>query len=250
MADTPTKQAITTHHRLTVHRQLGPLALDADLSVRAPWTLIYGPSGSGKTSLLHAACGFLGHKGITFTRALPGQAPQELISTRRALPPHELGLSYAPQQPTIFPHLRVLENITFGATSRGLTTSSSSTITELLDVFELDGFLTRRPHELSGGERQRVSLARAFAVPDVKLMLLDEPFSGVDRPTRDRLLPRMLHFLSNRNIPVLSVSHDVDEAMLLSAEVVQLRAGRIIKQGPAAEVLAEDRKRMLHALGV
>lgn len=235
------------HHTLSVRCRLGTLQLEVALSLSAPWTLIYGPSGSGKTSLLYAASGLLGRKDIEFARNA-GASMQELISQDNALPPHQLNLSYAPQEPTIFPHMRVLENITFGSTSRGLNAPSSATITELLEVFELDSFLLRRPLELSGGERQRVSLARAFAVPDVKLMLLDEPFSGVDRAMRDRLLPRMQRFLAQRKIPVLSVSHDVDEALLLQAEVVRLNGGRVLAQGPAAEVLASERDRMLGAL--
>jgi molybdate transport system ATP-binding protein len=242
MSTTP---AAMPHHTLSVHRKLGPLQLDADLQFTAPWTLIYGPSGSGKTSLIHAACGFLGAKGVSFGR--PGEAP--LIDGKHALAPHLLGLSYAPQTPTVFPHMRVLENITFGSSSRGIDSPSSTTVTELLQIFELDGFLLRRPQELSGGERQRVSLARAFAVPGTRLMLLDEPFSGVDRVMRDRLLPRMQQFLDAREIPVLSVSHDVDEALLLRAEVIQLRSGHVLKQGPATDVLADERIRMLRALG-
>jgi molybdate transport system ATP-binding protein len=237
------------HHFLVVRRALGSLQLEADLTLSAPWTLIYGPSGSGKSSLLHAICGFLGHKGVTFTRISKTAVREELIGENHHLPPHQLGLSYAPQSPTLFPHMRALENITFGSTSRGINTPAATTITELLEVFELDSLLLRRPHELSGGERQRVSLARAFAVPDARLILLDEPFSGIDRAMRDRILPRMQRFLTQRSIPALSVSHDVDEALLLSAEVIRLRAGKVIAQGHATTVLAEERQRMLRALG-
>ncbi len=221
--------------------------LEITLSLSAPWTMIYGPSGSGKSSILHAMCGSLGREGVEFTRRVSGGAG-ELITPEYAMPTHGLGLSYSPQNPVLFPHMRVLENITFGSTCRGLKVQSSSTITELLEVFELEPVLLRRPQELSGGERQRVSLARAFAVPEAKLMLLDEPFSGVDRAMRDRILPRMMRFLEQRGIPVLSVSHDVDEALLLRAEVVRLKAGKVTAQGPAAVVLADEVKRLKAAL--
>jgi len=237
----------SAHHHISIKRTLGSLQLAVDLALTAPWTLIYGPSGSGKSSILHAMCGFLGRKEVEFTRRVAAQHI-ELISPDHATPTHQLGLSYSPQNPALFPSMRVLENITFGSTSRGLKAQTSFTITELLDVFELEPLLLRRPQELSGGERQRVSLARAFAVPEAKLILLDEPFSGVDRAMRDRLLPRMIRFLDDRKIPVLSVSHDADEALILRAEVVRLKAGRITAQGRASTVLADEVERLKVAL--
>ena len=108
--------------------------------------------------------------------------------------------------------------------------------------------LTHRPTELSGGERRRVALARAFAVPNARLMLLDEPFTGLDRALRDELIPKMQAWLAVRNIPVLSVTHDVDEALLLNADVIRLEDGRVQAQGPAREVLAQERERQLAAL--
>ena len=237
----------SAHHQITIKRTLGSLQLSVDLALTAPWTLIYGPSGSGKSSILHAMCGLLRSNGVEFTRRSAAQNI-ELISPDHATPTHQLGLSYSPQNPVLFPHMRVLENITFGSTSRGIKTQASSTITELLDIFELEPLLLRRPQDLSGGERQRASLARAFAVPDVKLLLLDEPFSGVDRAMRDRLLPRMIRFLDDRKIPVLSVSHDADEALILRAEVVRLKAGKVTAQGPAHSVLADEIERLQSAL--
>jgi ABC-type sulfate/molybdate transport systems ATPase subunit len=104
------------------------------------------------------------------------------------------------------------------------------------------------PAQLSGGERRRVALARAFAVPNARLVLLDEPFTGLDRRLRDDLLPRMQAWLAIRGIPVLSVTHDVDEALLLDADVIRLENGRVLTQGSAREVLAGERDRLLEAL--
>jgi molybdate transport system ATP-binding protein len=121
-------------------------------------------------------------------------------------------------------------------------------VDEAMEMFGLEALAGQMPRELSGGERQRVSLARAFAVPAAKLMLLDEPFAGVDRGTRDGLLGRMRSLMEERGVPVVSVTHDVEEALLLGAEVVRLEDGKVVAQGPAAEVLAAERERMLSVL--
>ena len=235
----------TPHHRLAVHRQLGPLRLDVDLTFSAPWTLIFGPSGSGKSSLLRAACGLLDRNGVEFARR--NAAGQWLSMSTSAT--HHRALSYAPQNSTLFPHLTISENVAFPSQSARRDSNHKFLVEEMLELFEVETYADRLPRELSGGERQRVNMARAFAVPDAKLMLLDEPFSGVDRAMRDALLPRMQEWLLQRRIPVLSVSHDVDEALLLGAEVVVLASGSVVSQGPAMEVLSEERVRMLKALG-
>ncbi len=117
-----------------------------------------------------------------------------------------------------------------------------------MQMFDLNRLANRRPHNLSGGERQRVSLARALAVPDTQLLLLDEPFAGVDRALRDDLIPLLQSTLAARRIPVLSVTHDVDEALLCAAEVIRLTDGRNAAQGPTATVLAPEIDRILQTL--
>ena len=228
------------HHTLKVDTQLGPLHLDVNLELTAPWTLLFGPSGSGKSTLLRAACGLLEIPGITFTRHAANTAPTHLQNT----PTHHRHLSWAPQRSSLFPHLTVRENIEFSPRSSGLTPD----ITEALYLLRLQPLASRLPRDLSGGERQRVNLARAFAAPRCRLMLLDEPFAGIDRTLRDELLPAMRTWLADRGIPVLSVSHDVDEALQLQAEVVLLCNGKAETQGPAATVLEAERERLLRNL--
>jgi len=224
------------HHRLAVDCGLGPLRLRVDVMFAAPWTLIFGPSGSGKSSLLRAACGLLRCDGVEFD-SLDANGSMMRITE----PPHRRRLGYAPQQATLFTHLSVEENVGFSG--------HSAQVQEALALFELAAFAPRRPQELSGGERQRVNLARAFAVADARLLLLDEPFSGVDRSMRDVLLPRMQEWVRAKQIPVISVSHDVEEALLLGAEVVRLEQGAVVAQGTAADVLAGERTSILANLG-
>jgi molybdate transport system ATP-binding protein len=236
------------HHRLAVEGDVGALRLDVVLEFAAPWTVIFGPSGSGKSSLLRAMCGLLPRVDVEFARRAAGEwvGMETLESSRRQL-------GYAPQQATLFPHLSVRKNVAFATAQRprgrAAWKKAETVVDAALELFSLQMLEERLPSELSGGEGQRVNLARAFVVPGARLMLLDEPFSGVDRKLRDAMLPGMKAWLEELDLPVISVTHDVDEALLLGAEVVRLEQGRVVAQGAAAEVLAEERVRMLGNLG-
>ncbi len=216
------------HHRFDLQIHLGALHLDVALRLTAPWTVLFGPSASGKTTLLRALCGLI---------------PCDADPT----PPHRRNLAYAPQNPSIFPHLSVRENIAFPMKTLR-NNEISSKLDHLLQLFDLAPLAGSMPQSLSGGELQRVNLARALAVPAPRLMLLDEPFTGLDRASRARLLPRLQAELEARNVPVLSVTHDVEEALLLNAEIIRLEAGRITAQGSAHQVLASERQQMLQTL--
>jgi molybdate transport system ATP-binding protein len=233
------------HHKLTVKARIGALALDIDLNLSAQWTLLFGPSGSGKSSLLRAACGLLDGNDISFSRREPDDHWVALEHT----PSHRRGLSWAPQNASLFPHLNVRDNITFAARCAGNTgTENQALIADSMHLFRIGDLASRMPRDLSGGERQRVSLARAFATPNCQLMLLDEPFNGIDRTLRDELLPEMRAWCRDRDIPVLSVSHDVEEALQLQAEVVLIRDGRVEAQGYVTKVLQTERARLLRSL--
>jgi len=200
------------------------LHLQATLELSAPWTILFGPSGSGKTSILRSLCG--------------------LLPTQNLLPTHRRNLAYAPQNAAIFPHLTVRQNVAFPLIVRHIKPQ----IDDLLEIFALTAFAERLPRDFSGGELQRVNLARALAVPNPTLLILDEPFTGIDRDTRNRLIP----ILSALTVPVLSVTHDIEEALLIhtaiQAEVIRIDSGRILAQGPAHEVLAPERSQLLQTL--
>jgi molybdate transport system ATP-binding protein len=157
-------------------------------------------------------------------------------------------LAYAPQGTAIFPHLTVKKNIEFGWKSRGHESATGTLWMRPSSCSRCSRCCKRRPRELSGGERQGVGLARAFAVPNAKLVLLDEPFSGIGRGMREALLPRMRARLAALGVPALSVTHDVEEALLLDAEVVRLEAGKVMARGPAKDVLADERVAMMRTL--
>ena len=232
------------HHRLQLRTEFGALALNIDLELGSNWTVIFGASGSGKSTILRSIAGLLPNTEARLVRTNEDHPPQDLTHT----PPRDRRIAYAPQQPSLFPHLTVAENVAFAQKSSSGTAPSEQTIRNSIELFRLEDLLHRYPKNLSGGERQRVNLARAFAVPQPRLMLLDEPFNGIDRPLRDAILPELRESLRLSGIPVVSVTHDVEEAFRLQAEVVILRDGSIVDQGYVSKVLADERLSLLNAL--
>ena len=239
-----TNPPLRHHHRLQLRTTLGALALDVDLDLTRNWTVIFGPSGSGKSSILRAIAGLLPNTEAKLIRTNEDRSQQDLTHT----PPHNRRIAYAPQQPSLFPHLTVADNVSFAQKSSSSSMRFRENINDAIKLFRLEDLVHRYPRNLSGGERQRVNLARAFAVPDAQLMLLDEPFNGIDRPLRDAILPELRESLRLRGVPVVSVTHDVEEAFRLQAEVVILRDGRIHDQGYVSKVLADERLNLLNAL--
>ncbi len=234
------------HHFIEIKLHPGAFDLHADFQLHAPWTVLFGPSGSGKSTVLRAMAGLVPESSGLFSVVQPDGPLEFEGHNDRRTPTHRRSLAYAPQGAVLFPHLTVRQNITFALDIR--RQADPALLDTLLNLFRLTPLASRYPSALSGGERQRVALARAFAVPAPHLMLLDEPFTGLDRSLRDELLPSMVAHLAARSIPVLSVTHDVEEALLLNAEVIRIAAGRITAQGPAVDVLAPERAQILRTL--
>ena len=230
------------HHRFTLQGRHGPLDLSITATLTTPWTILFGPSGSGKSTILRALAGLTPHLNLTFDRHTPTTSTWTPLQN---LPPQHRHLAYDPQQALLLPHLTAAQNIRFPETLHHTPTSK---LPELIHLLQLDPLLPKYPHQLSGGERQRISLARALAVPNAKLLLLDEPFAGLDRTLRDSLLPPLRAHLTARNLPVLSVTHDPDEALLLQAEILRLGNGALTAQGPAPDVLADEISRLRNLL--
>jgi molybdate transport system ATP-binding protein len=146
--------------------------------------------------------------------------------------------------------MTVEENVAFGlkADSSGLLGRGwIDEVARAMEAFHLTELSGKRPRELSGGQAQRVAVARAAVGASGRRLLLDEPFAGLDAKVRDELIVNLRSWLGET--PVVSVTHDVGEAFLLGAEVVRIAEGRVVAQGPVAEVLAEERKRLLGVLG-
>jgi len=221
------------------------LALDVQFNLTPPWTVLFGPSGVGKTSILRAIAGLLHADESHIT--LSGEVLED-TSRKVFLPAHRRNLGFVTQTPVLFPHHDVLGSIAFVLEQK---ISSHKEIADrahhALKLFHADALAAKFPAALSGGERQRVALARAFA-QNPSLLLLDEPFSGLDYTLRQSLMDDLQMALQQTRTPVLSVTHDLSEVFSLDAEVLVLEDGKLKAQGRAGEVLAEQHAQLLHLL--
>ncbi len=210
----------------------------------APWTVIFGPSGAGKSTMLRLLAGL--DEGRLVRVALHGR---ELSDSARGLAvrPGKRQTGLVAQEPSLFPHLTVAENVEYGleVTERARRVQRVEEMLALVGAAELAG---RRPQELSGGQAQRVALARALA-PAPMLLLLDEPFSALDGRASDALLERLQAWVAANQVQTVMATHDATDALALGAEVLLLEEGRQVAQGPAAEVLAKERERLRNRLG-
>ncbi len=187
-------------------------------------TCLLGPSGCGKSTTLRMIAGVeMQDSGEIFVDG------RLICDTVFRVPPEgrEIGLMF--QDFALFPHLSVAENVAFGLKS-GTKTDKRARVRELLRRVDLLRFIDEYPHQLSGGEQQRVALARALA-PRPKIMLMDEPFSGLDNRLRDGIRDETLSILKEEDTAVLLVTHEPDEAMRMADEIALMRDGKIVQQG-------------------
>ncbi len=181
---------------------------------------IVGPSGCGKSTLMRGIAGF--ETPICGSIAMNG----EMLSTPDwIVEPENRGVGMVFQEVTLFPHLNVARNISFGI-RKWHPEAQTQRIKELLELLGLSGFENRHPHSLSGGEKQRIAIARALArKPD--LLLMDEAFSGIDTEHRHSLLPQVRAVLKAENIGAILVTHDQNEAFALADQVGVMEKGRL-----------------------
>ncbi|MBX3492228.1 MAG: ABC transporter ATP-binding protein [Parvibaculum sp.] len=220
---------------LTVRlRQETPIPLDVAFSVAPGEAMaLVGPSGSGKTTTLraiaglyHAADGQIACNGATW---FDGATGLHLPARQR-----RAGLVF--QSYALFPHLTALANV-MEALSDTPRETRRATAMALLARVHLDGLEDRRPAQLSGGEQQRVAVARALARrPDV--LLLDEPFSAVDRVTRRKLRRELVELRRDLPMPVVLVTHDLDDVTRLADRICVMHRGRILQSGSVSDVMA------------
>ncbi len=196
-------------------------------------TALFGPSGCGKTTVLRCLAGLeRPQKGrIEFDDQIWFDAEKKLCR-----PPQSRDVGLLFQDYALFPHLSVEQNIAYGLRGRA-GKGKSGPAAELLERFQLHGLAHRLPHEISGGQQQRVALARTLARRP-KLLLLDEPLSALDGPTREELRLELRNLLADAGVPVVMVTHEALEAATLADYVVVMDQGRVRQEGPMAEVFS------------
>jgi molybdate transport system ATP-binding protein len=248
---------------VSIKHRVGSISLDATFALTKPWTVLFGPSGSGKTTLLRAIAGFVRPDSGSI---LQGSNVLVDRGSGAFVPPYLRPVRTAAQTPRLFPNLTVHSNVIYGMgrvarpDDPGTTADVIKIVDEIMRLFRIRELAHRRPHQLSGGEKQRVSVARAVISAityqvagqhaGARLLLLDEPFSGLDYAMRDQLIDGLQESLMRWKTPVLSVTHDVGEAFQLGAEIIRIAEGKIVQQGPVVEVLREERLRLMSQLRV
>ncbi len=213
---------------------LGSFSLDVAFEVPARGiTAIYGPSGSGKTTVLRCIAGLTRLTGRLRVGSEVWQDDSVGIFRR----PYERSVGYVFQEASLFPHLSVLQNLRYGA-RRAVNRAEGSVLQfdNVVDLLGIRSLADRSPAALSGGERQRVAIGRAL-VSQPRLLLMDEPLSGLDRRARDGILPYLEALHERLAVPILYVSHDIREVARLADVMVVLAEGRRVCDGPIDGIL-------------
>ena len=213
----------------------GPVIHVEDLraSTQAGISVLFGASGSGKTTVLRCLAGLEQPDEGTIRFGNDAWLDTE---RRVCLPSRQRHVGFVPQDYALFPHLNVARNVAYGLNDLPAPRRQERAA-EMLAWLGLEALAARYPQELSGGQQQRVALARAVARRP-RLLLLDEPLSALDTPTRLRLRVELRHLLRQLATPTLLVTHDRSEALTLGDDLIVMHEGRIVQQGPVQEVFS------------
>lgn len=212
----------------------GEFTLDADFRAGQGITAIFGQSGAGKSTLLRTVAGLM----------RPERAQVEFGG--RVVEDTEKGIRVAArkrrvgfvfQDDRLFPHMSVRRNIAYGA--RGNARPGQEQFDGIIGLLGIADLLDRRPATLSGGERKRVAIARAL-MSDPQILLMDEPLASLDFARRERIMPYLERIRSNTRIPILYVSHEIDEIARLADTLVIMSQGRVVMSGDTAALFARS----------
>jgi molybdate transport system ATP-binding protein len=227
--------------RLSVIKRWEGFKLRAQLDAPTPGVVaLFGRSGCGKTTLINIISGLL--------QPDEGQVELDevtLTDTRRRIrvPVERRRMGYVFQDARLFPHLGVLANLRYGE-RRAPKEARTIGLDEVLALLGLEPLLKRRPYQLSGGERQRVALGRAL-LSQPRLLLLDEPLAGLDAARREEVLPYLETLRDSLSIPMVFVSHQLDEVLRLATHVALMEAGEIVACGTLSDISVQPELRAI-----
>ena len=208
---------------IRVKHQLGDLSVDVAFQTKARLTALFGKSGSGKTSIINMIAGLV--------RPDQGRIVVDdrvfFDSEMRVnVPTHKRHIGYVFQEGLLFPHFTVEQNLNYGRRFN----SQKATAVEVVSLLGLETLLKRKPINLSGGEKQRVAIGRALT-SNPQLLLMDEPMASLDEERKAEILPYIETLRDELQIPIIYISHSVEEVTRLAGDVVHIEKGNVIAQG-------------------
>lgn len=208
--------------------------IDARFEAPEGLAALFGKSGSGKSTIIKSVAGLLKpNKGHIETRGITVFDSEHGID----LPAYKRRIGYIFQEDRLFPHLTVAQNLSFGRWFAPKDENKPDE-DEIIEMLGLSTLLRRKPARLSGGEKQRAAIGRAL-LSNPQLILADEPLTALDDARKEEILPYFERLRDHSKVPILYVSHSASEVSRLATTVVALENGRVIKQGPAVEVLSD-----------
>jgi molybdate transport system ATP-binding protein len=210
-------------------------AFTLDLALALPSrgvSALFGPSGCGKTTVLRALAGLERAAG----NVRVGSEVWQDDASQHFVPTHQRALGYVIQEAALFAHLNVLDNLRY-AQRRAPLPNAKAALDRTVDLLGIGPLLRRQTHSLSGGERQRVAIARALA-SQPRLLLMDEPLAALDAARKADILPTLQRLQAELDLPIVYVSHAINEVARLADHVVLMQAGRAVAAGPTAQMLA------------
>jgi molybdate transport system ATP-binding protein len=218
---------------VAIRHRLGDFVLDAAFEAKGHVTALFGPSGSGKSSIVAAIAGLLRPRQgrIAAGGRLLVDAPKLFV------PPERRRISVVFQDARLFPHFSVRDNLLFGW-RRAPDRTDAAGVDRVIALLGLEALLDRFPRALSGGEKSRVALGRALLAAPA-MLLLDEPLAALDISRRNEILPYLERLAREAELPMLYVSHQIEEVARLADEIVVLENGRVRAQGSACDLLTD-----------
>ncbi len=231
---------MATHIDVKLQVQQGSfqLAMDTQLPGQGV-TALFGPSGCGKTTALRALAGLTRP---TQARIVVNGAVWQDDATHQWLAPHHRPLGYVFQEANLFTHLSVRANVEYGMRRRAKRATSNGmppiAVDDAIDLLGIAPLMSRPVTHLSGGEAQRVAIARALAASP-QLLLMDEPLAALDQARKAELMPYLDRLSSALHLPVVYVSHSLEEVSRLAREMLVMQQGRVVAQGGVADLLTQ-----------
>jgi len=215
-----------------IRNRLGTFDLDVNFVAAGRLTALFGASGSGKTSVVNAIAGMV--KPTSGRIVVDGRV---MVDTAHGIfvPRHRRRIGYVFQEPRLFPHLSVRQNLKYGL---WFTPSAErkADFARIVDLLGIGGLLDRHPGHLSGGEKQRVAIGRAL-LTSPQLLLMDEPLASLDHARKLEILPYIERLRDQSRVPIIYVSHAIAEVTRLATDIVVMSQGRAVEWGPTEDVM-------------